>query len=357
MATGQLRRLARAALIALGATVGFAGASSGEDFRPVTLKVMGNFPTTTTFFLHEKPFWTETIPGKTGDNVSVVLTNVTELGLKGPEVFRLIKLGVLDFGTGVLSYTAGDDPEAEAVDLAGLSKDAATLRKITEAYRPRLEELYTTKYGIKPLAFYPAHAQVFWCAEPISGLADLKGKKIRVFNTSMADFVEGIGGTPVNIPFAEVVPALQRKVADCAVTGALSGNKSKWTEVTTHLFPLPMGWSLYLHGVSQKTWDTIEPKLQDLIVREIAILEDNIWKAADEETREGIQCSTNGQPCTMGDVANLTLVPVSAADVETHRDLMETVVLRRWGERCGKACAEHWNETVGKILNLSATDN
>ena len=59
----------------------------------------------------------------------------------------------------------------------------------------------------------------------------------------------------------------------------------------------------------------------------------------------------------MGDVANLTLVPVSAADVETHRDLMETVVLRRWGERCGKACAEHWNETVGKILNLSATDN
>ena len=27
-------------------------------------------------------------------------------------------------------------------------------------------------------------------------------------------------------------------------------------------------------------------------------------------------------------------------------------MLVRWGKRCGKACAEKWNETVGKIVGL-----
>ena len=351
MKAHPLKTLALVSLLTAGANV-----ATAENFKPTTLKVMGTFPTSTTFLFHEKPFWTETIPEMAGGNVEVVLTNTTELGLKGPEIFRLMKLGVLDFGTGVLSYTAGDDPEAEAIDLAGLSLDASTLREITQAYRPTLEALYAEKYGIKALAFYPAHAQVFWCAEPLSGLGDLKGKKVRVFNTSMADFVEGVGGTPVNIPFAEVVPSLQRKVVDCAVTGALTGNKSKWTEVTTHMYPMPMGWAVYLHGVSRKTWDSIEPNLQSLISEQVAMLEDNIWKAADEETRQGVSCSTGGTPCTIGDKAALTLVPVSAEDAQAHRELMENVVLKRWAQRCGEDCVADWNAKVGKILNLTASE-
>ncbi|MGQ0535176.1 MAG: ATP phosphoribosyltransferase, partial [Methanobacteriota archaeon] len=39
------------------------------------------------------------------------------------------------------------------------------------------------------------------------------------FNKTLTDFVEGIGGTTVTIPFADVVPAMQRGVADCGVTG------------------------------------------------------------------------------------------------------------------------------------------
>ena len=353
----KIQALLRGLSVALVVSAIGATAVVAEEFEPTTLKVMGAFPTTPTFLVHEKPFWTKTIPQKLGKNVKIVLTNITELGLKGPEVFRLMKLGVLDFGTGVLSYTAGDDPQAEAIDLAGLSKDAKTLRKITEAYRPTLEKLYKDKYGIKALAIYPAHAQIFWCAQPISGLADLKGKKVRVFNTSMSDFIEGVGGTPVNVPFAEVVPALQRKVVDCAVTGALSGNQSKWAEVTSHMYPLPMGWALYMHGVSLKTWNAIEPKLQKALSREITNLEDRIWKSADKETMEGVNCSTGSGPCTMGIKGNLKLVKVSDKDAKVHHDLMKNVVLKRWGKRCGAACAKHWDETVGKILNLTASGN
>ena len=43
----------------------------------------------------------------------------------------------------------------------------------------------------------------------------------RVYSTTLGDFVEGAGGVSVTIPFAEVVPALQKGVADCGITGTM----------------------------------------------------------------------------------------------------------------------------------------
>ena len=51
-----------------------------------------------------------------------------EMGLKGPEVLRLMSQGVIEFGTATLSYFASDNPINEAVDLAGLASDAKVAR-------------------------------------------------------------------------------------------------------------------------------------------------------------------------------------------------------------------------------------
>ena len=57
--------------------------------------------------------------------------------------------------------------------------------------------------------------------QALTGLADLKGRKIRSFSPTLSDFLTAIGSTPVQIAFSEVVPALQRGTADCGVTGTL----------------------------------------------------------------------------------------------------------------------------------------
>lgn len=51
------------------------------------------------------------------------------MGMKGAEIFRLMRLGVIDFGSTVLGYVAGDDARNEAIDLAGLAPDIETARK------------------------------------------------------------------------------------------------------------------------------------------------------------------------------------------------------------------------------------
>jgi hypothetical protein len=59
----------------------------------------------------------------------------------------------------------------------------------------------------------------------------------------------------------------------------------------------------------------------------------------------------------MGKLANITIVPVKPAEAETHKKLVEGAVLAGWAKRCGKECAEEWNNTVGKALGLRAPTN
>ena len=36
------------------------------------------------------------------------------------------------------------------------------------------------------------------------------------------------------------------------------------------------------------------------------------------------------------------------------KDVVENTVLKRFAERCGRACAEEWNATMGKIAGVQA---
>lgn len=329
--------------------------ASAEDLPKTKVNVVGTWANLSIYKEREFPFWSQTIPEKSNGAISVEIRAFTEMGLKGGEVFRLMGQGVIEFGSTVLGYVAGDDPENEAVDLAGFSADINVAREVSEAWKPTLAALYEEKHGIKLLAVYPFHAQVLYCKGAISGLDDLKGKKVRTFSKSLSEFVEALGGTGVNIPFGEVVPALQKGVADCAITGALSGNLAKWFEVTDHLYALPVGWSMVMHGVNLKAWNRLPESVQAFFETEISAWEDQVWAAANTETTTGIACNTGGD-CDGGNPAKMTLVPVSETDESRRQVIMETVIVPNWAKRCGADCVTKWNDTVGKIVGIMAAN-
>ena len=45
---------------------------------------------------------------------------------------------------------------------------------------------------------------------------------------------KGSNASAVTIAFAEVVPALQKGVADCGITGTMPAYNAKWWQVVTH---------------------------------------------------------------------------------------------------------------------------
>jgi TRAP-type C4-dicarboxylate transport system substrate-binding protein len=304
-------------------------------------------------FKDEVPFWSKTIPEASGGKVTAAFSPQDHMGVKGFQVLRMVKLGVVDFGAGDVSKMAQDSPVFEGCDLAGLALDIKTARAVCQAWLPTMSEVAEKLFNTKLLAVGTNPPQVVWCRVPISGLGDLKGKKIRVFNKTMSDFMEAVGGTTISMAFAEVVPALQRGVVDCAVTGTMSGFTAGWPEVSTHQFQVYMGWSINYQSVNLDRWNSFTPELQDFFLEQFATFEDKMWQTAEAALDSADFCNFGTGDCPEGDAAKLTKVEVSDADAATHKRLMTDVVLVEWGKRAGKDYAKKWNETVGKVVGLS----
>src|SRR6202035_4488802 len=119
-------------------------------------------------------------------------------------------------------------------DLAGLNPDLSTLRRTIKAYLPTLRDVYRSRYGLELLAIWSYPAQVIFCNRPMAGLADLKGVKVRVASAMHADFIEGL------------MDALNKGVADCAITGAMSGYRLGLQKATTHVDAATVSWGPYV---------------------------------------------------------------------------------------------------------------
>lgn len=346
-----------AAAVAAGGIALAAAGASAQDLPRNQFKVVGTWGNLSNFQKHEGPFWNQTITDKSGGAITAQASPLTELGLKGFEVMRLLKLGVFDFAHGVIGYVASEDAVFEGVDLSVIAQDIDTAREITKVYRPVLEEAFAKTYNAKLMLMYPFPSQMLWCNTPVNGIGDLKGKKIRVYSTTLGDFVEGVGGTSVTVPFAEVVPALQKGVVDCGITGTMPAYRAKWHEVATHALALRVGWGISFGAMSMKTWNRLDDKTKALLTEETVALEDRMWTETGREDEMGVICNTNTGDCTEGKPGNMKLVTPTDADKAARKAVMNDFILKRWAARCGEACVAQWNGTVGKLLGVTASAN
>ena len=329
-------------------------AAAAQDLPKTQVKVIGlNSPTPVSIY-DEVPFWRKTIPEASKGAITADITPLDQMSIDDKTMLRLLKLGVMDFAGMDISKMAGDDPRFEACDLAGLTLDPDKARAACNAYRDVIDRQMQKNWNAKLLAFGGNTPQVFWCREVVSGLDGFKGKKVRVFNNTMRDFLAGVGATAVSMAFAEVVPALSAGVVDCGVTGSLSGNTAGWPEVTKSIYPMSLGWSINVLAVNLDTWKRLDPKVQAFMLEQVKAYEDKMWATIKTTTGEAENCNTGKQPCTMGKLAKSTIVAVKPEEAETHKKLVEGAVLAGWAKRCGAECAKEWNDTVGKALGLKA---
>ena len=329
-----------------------AGPALGADLPKTHVKVIGYFSNLAQTKRVEKPFWTEKIEKDSGGAITADYNNMDVLGVNDFQILHMTQLGVTDFAASDISKMAGEDPVFEGCDLAGISNDIKTARKACEVWKPVMAEHMKDKFKTGLMLLHPNPPIVFWCRDKITGLADLKGKKVRVFNKTQTDFVTAMGAETVTMAFPEVVPALQRGVVDCALTGTLSGNTAGWPEVSKYLFPLTVGWSIAYEGANLNSWDKFQPSVRAFFTKEFKQLENDMWAIGAQATEEGVNCNTGKGTCTLGKPGHMTLVHISKADRARTKELVQDVVLVNWGKRCGKACAEKWNETVGKVVHL-----
>ena len=337
--------------VAVMATIGTAEAA---DLPKQNFKVVGTWNFQTNYKEIEQPFFTKTLSEKSGGQITADLKSITELNLKGFEVIDLTRKGVYDMVAGVIAYVADRSPELEAADLAGVAPSADEVIQSTKVYRNVIAREFKQKYGVHLLAMFGYPSQQVWCGKPVERLADLKGLKVRVYGSSLGDLVQGWGGIPVTIAFGEVVPALQKGVVDCGITGSLPAYDAKWREVVTHIYMAGLGWAPGVVAINQKRWDGLDAPTKDFLTKQFVEFEEKSWAGMKRYDQEGFNCNTGLGPCPYGEPGKMKQVTASAEDKAKLKELVAEHVLSAWAKRCGEACVAEWNGTIGKVVGLTA---
>ena len=339
-------------VITLGAALLFATATlNSHADNPNSMRIAGNFSSNTKHVdLIERPFF-EGLPEATGLDLRINYNAMDVVNVKADDALRLLRSGTFDVMSVQIGMASRDDPTFEGIDLIGVSTNMKDLRQAVDAYRDAFDERLQQRFKAKVMTLWPFGPQVFYCNTPIQTAEDFKGLKIRSFTPTMAALIEHLGGTPITLQFSEVYPALQRGVADCAVTSPTSGNTGKWPEVTTHFYPLSVSGSVQGHFMNLDYWNRFTPEAQEKLLAEFKKMEDQMWELAETANADAINCNVGQEPCTEGVKFDMTLVEVTPEAEQQVKDAVTEVVLPLWRDNCqrvNETCAETWNNTVGK---------
>ncbi len=349
-------------VIAVAAALGLgmlATPAAAADYGKREFKVVGTWGNLDHWKERESKFWNETVPAASGGALTANAKPYTELGLSGYEVMRLLKLGVYDAAHSLATYSSQDSPAIEGTDLAGLTQDLDVYREMINSYRDIMTRELSDKFNSHLMMVYAWPSQQLFCnmgdkSKTNVSLADLQGKKIRTYSTTLGDFIEGIGASAVTIAFAEVVPALQKGVADCGLTGTLPAYNAKWYQVVTHNIRIRLGYANSFLAMNNKTWESLTPDAQKLLMSESAKLEEEMWAATAKNDQRGMDCNASG-PCDIGEPGGMIPVEPSEEDKAKLKEIVQDFVVKRWAARCGtEKCVNEWNETIGKIVGMTA---
>jgi TRAP-type C4-dicarboxylate transport system substrate-binding protein len=312
------------------------------------LRVVGGLAGLNQYTRHEEPFWSRNLPQLSGGKFVAEIVPFDQAGVPGGDMLRQIQLGVLPFGTALISNVTAKYAEFGAPDLAGLNPDMATLRKSVAAFRPYLQKAMRERHGVEVLAVYTYPAQVVFCKSPMSSLQDLAKRRIRVSSVTQSDFVSALGAVPMLTGFNQIVPSMTSGKIDCAITGAMSGNKLGLHEVTAYQHTMPVTWGLAMFAANSAAWKTLNPELKDLLIRELPKLETEIWAESERETLDGVVCNTGAAACVSGRKGKMIEVQASPKDELKRKEILVNA-LQRWQQRCTVRCVDIWNQTMGQL--------
>ncbi len=221
----------------------------------VTLKYSSFLPATTVNNAISAPALVAKAAEASGGTLKIDLFPGGSLVSGGEVQLKLVQDGVADIAEIPLPYTPGRISGLEVFelpDMAATNSDGSlvSLQLIDKGLITGMEDLVAL--GVLQAGPYYIHMK-----DPITGLADLRGKKLRVSGQTQAQIVSRLGAVPVsNIPATSLAENVSRGLIDGALvdTGNLY-NFGVGDLLKYHVTNLPLGSFAVLFGMSKERYD------------------------------------------------------------------------------------------------------
>lgn len=210
------------------------------------------------------------------------------LGIKGPETVRSVRDGVVPMAEAVMLQTVGEVPINSVESLPYLIQSVDDLAKLHEQARDDFEKGFAV-HNVKVVYMVPWPANQIFSRKPISSPEDFKGLKIRVSDSNAAQFFEGLGATAVQMPIADVLPALASGAVEATMTSMTTAADQKYWEFMPYGYLTSHLWASNAMLVNVDAWNRLSPEHQAAVDAAAKELEPQFWEISRGEDAKAIE--------------------------------------------------------------------
>jgi TRAP-type C4-dicarboxylate transport system substrate-binding protein len=267
----------------------------------------------------------EDVQKATNGRLKITVLAGGELPYKAPDVVKAVATDQVQMGDVAIGFASGDVPELNVLQLPFLCTSYAQFDKALPAVAPVVTNTLQKKFGVTTLVQWTMPPQNFWLNRPVKSLDDLKGMKVRAWNPEQVEMMKALNGSAVSITSAEVIPALERRIIDGAITSAFSASDWHAYDIvkTGYMVNMTMGHQVMMVNSSE---------LQKLPADVRTILFD---KAREWAPRYAKMSEDGDQAARKNLIANkVTLVDPTPADLRKARNLMRPM-WDQWAQKHG----------------------
>ncbi len=142
--------------------------------------------------------------------------------MKLDAIRRAVQTDQVQIGEIRLGSYSNEDPMYNLAGLPFVAGNYDSAWKLMEAQKPYFDALFD-KIGLKVLAYQPWPGQGFYTKTPVSGIADFKGQKLRIYSKATQDMGNSLGFEATILPFAEIPQAFATGLIDALFTSPQTG--------------------------------------------------------------------------------------------------------------------------------------
>jgi len=272
MTSFTFKRLALASV----ATIAFVGPAAAVDWDFATANAPTNFQTK----LAER--FAREVAAATKDDIKITVHAGGQLGFKGPDMLGALRDGLVPIGSLQLAQQSGLSPLLGATSLPFLVSGFDEMKTFRSISKPYYEAEFK-KFNQKLLYIVPWPGQNIFSKNEIAKIETFATMKIRTTDGTSSEFFRGLGASPAQIPWGEVVPALATGVIDSVSTStssAVDGQFWEFLQVCS-----VVNWQTNFEGISVNldAWNDLSADQQDAIEAIVSRLEPEFWDEAKAE--------------------------------------------------------------------------
>jgi TRAP-type C4-dicarboxylate transport system substrate-binding protein len=158
--------------------------------------------------------------------------------------------------------------------------------------------------------------------------------------------VAGLGGVPLNLPFAEVYTALERGTVDAAISGTKPGAGLRFYEVSKYLVGPIFLRPHVAFAINKNAWNRLSPDIQAIMQEEAErIIEGKTFEAIEVWNKEGYEINV---------AKGMEYIPFSPEIQAALKEVLQARVAPDWVRRAGgKDAAQRFNQIIAPIVGFT----